>query len=133
MDLLTQDEFQQDLFAINPDGDPTLTYQRLIFQIENVKCVDGTPVTYELVKQKYTDYIKLWTYRYGRKEKEGFLSTKDPESHKKTLYDFLGAKLYEQIFQIPKNNIEREEYLFGNTNRKDLYDAVDEFRRKHKI
>ena len=133
MEIPSLEEFTDDCFAINPEGDPGPTYQRLIFQIENVKLTNGDPVTYDLVKQKYHDYIKLWTYKYGRKEKEGFLSTKDPDSKKKTLYDFLGEKLYEQVFQIPKTNLEREEYLFGKTNRKEMYDAAEQFKRIHKL
>jgi hypothetical protein len=133
MSEITRELFIDDLFSINPEGDIDTTFQRLIFQIENVRLSNGDPVTYELVKQKYHDYIKLWTYKFGRKEKEGFLSTKDPDSKKKTLYDFLGEKLYEQVFQIPKTNLEREEYLFGKCNRKDMYDKSDEFKRKYKL
>lgn len=130
---LNRQNFIDDLFAINPEGDIDGTLQRLTFQIENVRLTNGDPVTYDLVKQKYHDYIRQWTYKYGRKEKEGFLSSKDPDSKKRTLYEFLGDKMYEKIFEIPKGNLEREDYLFGKGNRNDMYDMADAFKRRYNL
>ena len=122
--------FLSDLFNINPDGDIDATYNRLVYRIENIPLTNGDKLTYEYVKESYRSFVKVWNYRYASKEKAGFLPKEAP---KRDLFTFLGDGMYEQIWEIPKSNIDREKYLFPDVNRKDLYDAVKKFREKHKI
>jgi hypothetical protein len=130
---LTLEIFMGDIFAINPEGNPTDTFARLIFHITERTVPEGhEKPTYELIKERYHDYIKVWNYRWLKKEQAGFLPK---DQVKKTLYEFLGDSPpgYELIHQIPKGNQDREEYLFGTEPRKELYDKADQFRKKYNI
>ena len=129
-DTPSKEEFLSGIFAINPDGDIDATYARLIYKIEYVFLKNGDKITYDFLKQKYHSFIKKWNYLYASKEKAGYLPKDAP---KRDLSTFLGDEMYEQIFEIPKSNVEREQYLFGTEPRNNMYEAVRKFREKYKI
>ena len=130
IESLTLEFFKNDIFSLNPEGVVQDAYDRLLYHLREILMTNGEKPTYDLIKERYHDYLKVWGYRWGAKEKAGFLPK---DQVKKTLYEFIGEKMYEQIFQIPKTNQDREEYLFGTENRGELYDQAEQFRKKYNI
>ena len=55
--MVTFDEFENELWALNPDGDIRKTYDAICFHIENYHDERDVPITYEKIKQRYTEYL----------------------------------------------------------------------------
>jgi hypothetical protein len=112
-DLPPYKVFLSEIKRSYPEGNLEATYNRIKWFIENEQfCNDGTPITYRLIMDKFTAHIRIWNMRYGRKEKDGYLSM-EAEEKRKTLFEFIGSKWYEREFAATVDSSLRDGYLFG--------------------
>lgn len=123
------DVFIEEIKNIYPEGDMAKTYNRIKWFIENEQvCEDGTPITYRLIMDQFAAHINQWNTRYRKKELAGYLHKKADEK-RKNLYEFLGLRLYEQIFMMPDCYSDRDQYIFGPFKITELVERLADFQK----
>jgi len=106
--VISQNDFLNCLFDINPNGDPNMAFESLnIIMGKDEKTIDGRLVTFELICKAYKAYCDLWDAKW-----EGTEARFIPKAEeKKGVWQFLNMGMYKQKFENPKTG--RDEYLFG--------------------
>jgi hypothetical protein len=123
------DVFRQEIMKIYPAGDLTEAYEKILWYIEREKiCADGTPISYQLIMDKFAAHIRAWNMRYGSREPK-FIGKADEEK-RKDLLNFIYLKWYEQEFVPSASQGERNKYLFGDFPVEYLKQQLDKFKRK---
>lgn len=111
---LTPEQFNNELFSLNPTGDPNNIYNYLYIQFieKDVYTFTKELITFEFIVKKYQNYLKWWNHIYGDKD-----PTYIGKNEKlKGINDFLIKSMYEQDFEIKEKS--RDTYLFGTHQRK---------------
>lgn len=127
MRQLSKDDFLQKLWILYSDdnaGDPMSTYTYLCNQFidKDVYTFDGTLITFELIVNKYTEYIKYWDAKYGEQDQK-FISNKFKKANIST---FLIKSMYNDTYEIKRKK--RDMYLFGQFKDQELLDKVKRFK-----
>jgi hypothetical protein len=122
------DEFVDQIKQIYPEGDLSKAYDRIKWYLTNdPMCANGKPLTYDLIMQKFSDHIRQWNTRYGKRDKK-YLA-REIEEKRKTLHDFMGARMYNMEFVMDGSiNLERNGYLFGKFNMNYLDAQLTDFK-----
>jgi hypothetical protein len=123
-------DFLADVMQIYPDGDLISAYNTLQDHLNMFQKLDGSPLTYEFVIEKFASHHQQWNHRYGSREQR-YLG-KEAIAERKTLDDFLNRQMYWQefIIQSVKGSAEREVYLFGPFDRGLLFEQLEAFKMK---
>jgi len=127
----TFEQFKGDIDEIYPDGDLQAAYKRLLYYMENITLSNGSPLSYDLIIDKFERHIRQWKYKYSKKEADGYLSA-EAEKKRKNIYDFIGDTMYEHEFPIQRGSVERDGYLFGNIALSELKRQLDIYLQKFK-
>ena len=107
--MVTFDEFENELWILNPDGDIRKTYDAVCFHIENYYDERDVPITYEKIKQRYAEYLPYHAAKYGNTE-ERYIPTKE---RKRNIWQFVTDKFYKRVFHSNVFYPDRDPYLFG--------------------
>jgi hypothetical protein len=120
--------FHEDIKKIFPEGDLDKTYQRISYYIYNEKvCADGTPITYKLIMDKYSNHIQSWNMIYANRDPRYW--GKGAEEKRKTLFEFIGLRWYEREFVTAVGQVERNKYLFGAFSTSYLKNQLESFQK----
>jgi hypothetical protein len=123
------DAFRKEIREIYPEGNLFRTYERIVGLVNDEKsCADGSPVTYRLIMDKFSDHIRQWNMVYGSRDPKYW--GKDAEEKRKTLWDFISSRWYERDFNSCLKNEERRKYLFGDFTIDYLHQQLKVFKRR---
>lgn len=128
-DLPQFNDFLAKVMQIYPDGDLVSAYNILQDHLNMFQKLDGSPLTYEFVMEKFASHHKQWNQRYGSREQR-YLG-KEAIAERKTLDNFLNRQMYWQEFIIlsATGSVEREAYLFGPFDRSYLFEQLKAFKQ----
>jgi hypothetical protein len=126
IELLTKERFNKELFSLNGEGDPEAVYKYLVSQFieKTIKTFDGTPITFDLIVQKYKEYLSWWNVKFGDSDPK-YVAKVDKI---KSIDVFLIKSMYNQSFTIPRKK--RDFYLKGNHTLKYLRERLKVFNSK---
>jgi hypothetical protein len=121
--------FREEIMKIYPEGNLMRMYERVVTTVSTgVTCTDGSPVTYRLLMDKFSDHIRQWNMVYGSRDPRYW--GKEAEGKRKTLMDFIALKYYDRVFVTSVGQTERNRYLFGNFSVDYLKKMLEKFKRR---
>lgn len=118
-----REKFLKDIKQIYPEGnlDNAFTLLKEIIQQKHLDS-SGLLVDYEYIINKFRDFHQSWSLKYGKQLAKGYLS-KEAESARKNIYEFLLQASYLREYETTLVNVERDKYLFNDHSDK-LYDGI---------
>ena len=123
---ITEQEFS-DMFQGIEMGDSTNALYLLRSKTEdNAVTFDGASITPELIRERYEKYDIYWKHKFSKTDQK-YINKAD---RKKTLYDFLLDRMYNNTYKIEEHP--RDMYLFGDPikfPREDMFIKTKEFIR----
>lgn len=125
---MEKDWFLNNLFRINPQGDPEAI---LIYLNEKFISKEVISFTYnkiidqEFILRKYKEYSDYWDSTSGSRDPK-FRKSGDTKLH---IDQFMHKKMYEQSFKQIETS--RDRYLFGNMTMEYLREKLDMFKTKY--
>ncbi|CAK0758530.1 hypothetical protein CCP3SC1AL1_2530002 [Gammaproteobacteria bacterium] len=122
-DEITKKEFENCFFNIFPEGNKESAYRQLQTVLNNPDPLfDGSIVTFELICNKYQEYIKWWDIKFAGIEKK-WIGKGDK---KKKPLDYLNDQGFRSEYIIDSNLI-RDKYLLGSLTWEQLENKLNKF------
>jgi hypothetical protein len=105
---LTKEQFN-DLFLLNPSGNPDHTFQAVEYYMENDNIdFDDNTVDFKYIYDRYKEYLAWWKDTWGKRDQK-FVGKTDKL---KSIYEFLNAGDHKKSFVVTPTN--RIFYLTNN-------------------
>lgn len=127
------EQFTEEFFNLNPDGDLLYVYKLLDITFENIKHeqkynpMTGELYTFKDIVSKYEEYLDYWDAKFSDRE-DKFIKAEDK---KQSPEDFLRIEGFTKSYPIPKKR--RDSYLFGNNSMEKLLNMYNTFVEKMNI
>ena len=121
--------FCEEIKRIFPEGDLPLSYNRLLWYLENIEYPDSYLLTWKLLVDKFKQHIDEWNLMYGPKLGTKYFPSK-AYALRKNFYEFLGDRFYEREFVTSIGHNERNKYLFGDFTIEYLSMELEQFKKR---
>lgn len=126
---MTTEELLNEMWELYPQGNRELFVQYAINATDDVNpiYVDGVKLSISILLEKYRQYIKWWTYTYGKQETR-YIPSKD---RKKTPEQFVLGAEYLNSRVMSSSNPNRDLYVFGPHSKASLHNQLAKFKNTY--